>query len=122
MTETPTERPNEVYIQNENLVRVVELRQNDQMYQGDLTLLSRGGWKFDVSLADSVTAIAHALALQETVLSFSANDEADEKGLGPVGETLRETFDARVEESVNLLEAGLPLPVWRRIEADDAIY
>ena len=94
MTETPTEKPTEVYIQYENIVRVVELRQQDQMFQGDLSLLSKGGWKFDVSKADSIKAISHALALQETVLTFASDEHNGIDHSSPFARTLRETFDA----------------------------
>ena len=122
LTEEANETPNEVQIPYANIVRIVELRQGDQMYQGDLSILSRSGWKFETTERDSVRAIAYALAVQEEALSLVEEDVICINQEDPVPRTLRQLYDARVRDSASALQAGLPLPVWRRLELDEAVY
>ena len=71
------------------------------MFQGDLSLLAKGGWKFDVSKVDSVTAISQALSLQETAFSLTTSAQSTVDEYGTIA------YDRRGNDSVALDSAGL---------------
>ena len=72
VTLEPSERPAKVVIDYENLVRVVELNQKNQLIHGDQSLLIKGGWSFRTTKQERVSAIAQAIALEEEALSYVA--------------------------------------------------
>ena len=116
LTEIPTEKLNEITIPYANIVRQVEIRQNNQMFQGDLSLLAKGGWRFDPTGIDSVATIAQALALQESALALSTTMDAGEESTTSLVE------DHRFAESWALETANLPSPIWRRLQADEEVF